>query len=58
MAAIFYYIRRFPFKLYKNKYEGVFEVADYDSNVACTRYFMNIYLMLNSVYLLWIKIFF
>ena len=33
MAAIFYYIRRFWFKCHKNEYTGVFEVADYDSNV-------------------------
>ena len=33
MAAIFQEIRRFLFKLYKNKYKGVFKIADYDSEV-------------------------
>ena len=32
-AAIFAKIRRFRFKLYKNEYKKVFEVADYDSEV-------------------------
>ena len=33
MAVIFNQIQRFSFKLYKNEYNGVFEVADYSFGI-------------------------
>ena len=33
MVVIFYWIRRFSFKFYKNEYNGDFQVADYDFDV-------------------------
>ena len=33
MAVIFDWIWRFLFTLYKNEYNGIFEVADYDSEI-------------------------